>query len=241
MSRHSPIIELRRYRLHPNRRDDLIDIFDTHFLEGQERHGMKIIGQFRDLDDPNAFVWFRGFDSMQARHLALTGFYDGSVWHKHRSAANATMIDSDDVLLLHPQSEADAFALPGGRPGRDATDLSPAIVQAVTYKLKSSAESEFLAFYQETLCPILRAAGEKRVALFASEHSENTFTRLPVRLGENVTVAFSRFDNAAAQASFTKDLIGNPVWLAAQEQLSRYLIAPPTIARLAPTARSLLR
>ncbi len=240
-SRYSPIAELRRYTLHPGRRDELIALFDRYFLESQEACGMKIIGQFRDLDDPDAFVWLRGFPDMQARHAALAAFYGGPVWGEHRNTANATMIDSDDVLLLHPQSEADAFALPGGRPGRDATDLSPAIVQAVTYKLKSSAESEFLAFYQETLCPILRAAGEKRVALFASEHSENTFTRLPVRLGENVTVAFSRFDNAAAHASFTKDLIGNPVWLAAQEQLSTYLIAPPTIARLAPTARSLLR
>jgi hypothetical protein len=239
--RPSAIVELRRYTLRPGRRDDLIALFDTHFLEGQESCGMKIIGQFRDLDDPDAFVWLRGFEDMQARHNALSAFYDGPVWHEHRSFANATMIDSDDVLLLHPAGDSGGFALPAERPRLGSTDQSPAIIQAVTYKLNSPAEPGFLAFFQQTLAPVLQAPDEQRIALFASEHSENTFTRLQVRLGENVVVSFSRFDNAAAHASFSKDLISNPAWLAAQEQLSTYLIAPPVIARLAPTGRSLLR
>ncbi|MCE3544317.1 NIPSNAP family protein, partial [Escherichia coli] len=49
----SSIVELRRYTLHPGRRDDLIDLFDTHFLESQEACGMTVIGQFRDPDDPD--------------------------------------------------------------------------------------------------------------------------------------------------------------------------------------------
>ncbi len=240
ISHYSPIAELRRYTLHPGRRDELITLFDRHFLESQESCGMKIIGQFRDLDDPDAFVWLRGFQDMRARHNALTAFYDGPVWGEHCNAANATMIDSDDVLLLHPAGEADGFELPARRPARDATDLSHAIIQAVTYKLKSPAESGFLVFYEETLASILRNAGESRIALFASERSDNTFTRLPVRLGENVAVAFSRFDNVEAHAAFTRTLSNNPAWLATQEQVSRYLIARPKIVRLAPTARSLL-
>ncbi|ATU93304.1 NIPSNAP family protein [Phyllobacterium zundukense] len=238
---YSPIAELRRYTLHPGRRDDLIALFDTHFLEGQESCGMKIIGQFRDLDDPDAFVWLRGFDDMQARHAALTRFYDGPVWGAHSNTANGTMIDSDDVLLLHPVEDAGGFTLPGERPGLGSSDLPRAIIQAVTYKLASPAEAGFLAFYREALAPVLHTAGEDRIGLFASEHSENTFTRLPVRLGENVVVAFSRFDSVAAQADFTSVLASNSAWLSAQKALSRYLIAPPVIARLAPTRRSLLR
>lgn len=237
----SAIVELRRYTLYPGRRDDLIGLFESHFLEGQEACGMEIIGQFRDLDDPQAFVWLRGFHDMHARHAALTGFYDGPVWGEHRNAANATMIDSDDVLLLHPASEPDGFALPSDRPTADSIDLPSTIIQAVTYKLKLSADSGFLGFYRQTLAPILGQAGEDCIALLASEHSENTFSRLPVRLRENVVVSFSRFDNAAAHADFTSALTRNPAWLAAQEQLARHLIVPPIIARLAPTTRSKLR
>ncbi|RCW84567.1 NIPSNAP family protein [Phyllobacterium bourgognense] len=238
--RHSPVMELRRYTLHPGRRDDLISLFNTHFLESQELCGMKIIGQFRDLDDPDAFVWLRGFDDMQARHEALTAFYDGSVWAAHRNAANDTMIDSDDVLLLRPVGGDTGFALPHERPGRIAGETSPAIIEAATYTLKTSVDG-FLAFHDDVLSPLLRASGRHAIASFTSEHSLNTFTRLPVRHGENVVVVFSRFDSVDDHAAFTDLLDDNSAWQAVQQRLATYLTAPPIIARLSPTARSLLR
>ena len=76
----SPIVELRQYTLHPGTRETLVRVFEEHFIEGQERYGMRIIGQFRDLGDPDRFVWIRGFPDMEARTRALEGFYGGSVW-----------------------------------------------------------------------------------------------------------------------------------------------------------------
>ena len=96
------IVELRQYTLHPQQREVLIDLFDREFVETQEAQGMRVLGQFRDLDRPDQFVWLRGFADMPARHRALEGFYGGPVWAAHRHAANATMIDSDNVHLLRP-------------------------------------------------------------------------------------------------------------------------------------------
>ena len=45
------IVELRQYTLHPGKRDVLIDLFDRELVESQEALGMKVIGQFRDLDN----------------------------------------------------------------------------------------------------------------------------------------------------------------------------------------------
>jgi hypothetical protein len=42
------VFELRRYLLHPGRRDELIDLFDEHFVETQEAVGMHVIGRVRD-------------------------------------------------------------------------------------------------------------------------------------------------------------------------------------------------
>lgn len=39
---------------------------------------------------------------MDARKAALEAFYYGPVWKRHGPAANATMLDSDNVLLLRP-------------------------------------------------------------------------------------------------------------------------------------------
>lgn len=97
-----PVVELRQYTLKPGRRDDLITLFERYFLEGQEQYGMQILGQFRQRTDPDHFVWLCGFANMQKRHLALQGFYRGPIWQEHRTAANATMLDSDNVLLLKP-------------------------------------------------------------------------------------------------------------------------------------------
>ncbi len=65
------VVDLRQYTLHPGQRDALIDVFDEHFVEGQEAAGMHIVGQFRDLDDPDRFVWIRGFADLPTRAEAL--------------------------------------------------------------------------------------------------------------------------------------------------------------------------
>lgn len=90
-----PVLELRQYTLQPGQRDTLIALFDREFIETQEAVGMTVLGQFRDLDDADRFVWLRGFASMAARAEALASFYGGPVWQAHRTAANATMIDSE--------------------------------------------------------------------------------------------------------------------------------------------------
>src|SRR5215468_7010510 len=87
----SPIVELRQYTLQPGQRDVLIELFERAFIEAQEAGGATVIGQFRDVENPNRFVWLRGFPDMEKRLTALQGFYGGSVWREHREAANDTM------------------------------------------------------------------------------------------------------------------------------------------------------
>ena len=65
------IVELRQYTLRPGKRDVLIELFDREFVETQELLGMYVIGQFRELDDPNRFVWLRGFRNMSERAEGL--------------------------------------------------------------------------------------------------------------------------------------------------------------------------
>ncbi|MFC7622039.1 NIPSNAP family protein [Microlunatus sp. GCM10028923] len=96
------VVELRRYLLRPGRRDELIELFEREFVESQEVLGVCLLGLFREEGDEDRFVWFRGYRDLESRIAALQGFYEGPVWARHARAANATMIDSDDVLLLKP-------------------------------------------------------------------------------------------------------------------------------------------
>ncbi len=144
-----PIVELRQYTLHPGKRDVLIDLFDREFVETQEAVGMKIIGQFRDLDDPNRFVWLRGFQDMATRAESLQTFYGGPVWKANRELANETMVDSDNVLLLRPARSDSGFSFENKeRPPHGASEIPNEIVTATIYYFDSPINDKFIEFFE---------------------------------------------------------------------------------------------
>ncbi len=162
-----PVVELRQYTLRPGQRDTLIDLFDGSLVEPQEAAGMAVLGQFRDLDDPDRFVWLRGFPSVEQRAPSLQAFYGGPAWRAHGRAANATMIDSDDVLLLRPVR------------GELTTSGPPGVWLFQVY------------LGQVPFDPTFTVAGA--LGTFVTEYSPNTFPALPVREGEHAYVWCARF------------------------------------------------
>lgn len=227
----SPILELRQYTLQPGKRDVLIDLFEREFVESLEEAGMTVVGQFRDLDDPDRFVWLRGFPDMEARLKALEAFYFGPVWQAHREAANATMIDSDDVLLLRPRDAASGFVL-GGRGPRGATGPGPGAAVAGVHRL-SGPDDALPARFGAEIAPRLAAAGLPPSTVLVTDASPNTFPRLPVREGERVLVWFAILpDRAAADAALAA--------ARADPALAPVLGETLQLMRLQPTARSRL-
>jgi NIPSNAP len=238
----SAVIELRQYTLHPGKRDALIDLFDRNFVEGQEATGMRVLGQFRDRDDANRFVWLRGFRDMPSRAQALGSFYGGPVWKANRAAANATMIDSDDVLLLRPVDGRSGFALPGERPSLTAPDAASSLVVATIYLLSAPVDDEFIRFFESRVTPLMAEAGAPVIARFQTEYAQNTFAALPVREGEHAFVWFSSFATAADYDRHLAKLRESSSWSeVVQPKLARLLKSPAQVRRLGPTARSLLR
>ncbi len=236
------MLELRQYTLHPGKRDVLIQLFDREFVESQEILGMHVIGQFRDLDDPNRFVWLRGFRNMSERADGLTAFYTGPVWKAHREAANDTMIDSDNVLLLRPAIPSSGFVLKNTeRPQFDAKEIPGSLVVATVYYLNNSAEDDFVDFFEHSLKPVFTTAGVSPLAYFVTETSANNFPALPVREGENVFIWFSRFRDESAYGAFVVALTNRERDVSIFGKLSRRITREPEVLRLSPTVRSQLR
>jgi hypothetical protein len=222
MSTCCPVVELRQYSLRPGRRDVLVELFDREFVESQEAVGMELIGQFRDLDRPDRFVWIRGFPDMEGRREALTEFYGGPVWKAHAAAANETMIDVNDVLLLRPVAPSTGFEAQPLRPG-PGSDVRAAKFAVTICSLDAPADVESLT---RTLLPALAAAASPSLATFVEEPSENTFPALPVRTCEHVVVWVQR--------------VVDDDWPLPVDVLHG-LVAPPRQLRISPTARSRLR
>jgi hypothetical protein len=234
-----PIVELRRYALRPGARETLIELFDRELVETQEAVGMRVLGQFRDLDDPDSFVWLRGFDDMRTREQALSAFYGGPAWKQHSRAANATMIDVDNVLLLRPLSGL--VLRDDGRPARGNTESGAGLLAITTYSLRESAAEGFPGFIEQELEPSLDRAGISILATYVTEHSANTFPALPVREGEEVFVWLAMFADEDDHARSMSTLEREPGWRdVVLPALGGYLDGPVETLRLTPTARSLL-
>ncbi len=225
----SRIVELRQYTLKPGRRDELIALFEREFVESQEEMGMSLIGTFRDERDPDRFVWLRGFPDMETRAKSLAAFYGGPVWKTHREAANATMLDSDNVLLLRPAWSGSGFANDGSRAPRGAVAQPDGIVLAAIYAFGAPPGDAFVAQFRDRMIAKSQGAGGISLATLVTEDSANNFPALPVREGENVLVQFVLFENAAS---------ARPIPLPAD--LVRSLSRPVEVLRLRPTARSRL-
>jgi len=176
-------------------------------------------------------VWIRGFGDMPSRARALAAFYGGPVWKAHRAQANATMIDSGNVLLLRPVTARSGFpAPPAGRPAAGSPSAGPSRILITIYHRDQPFDQAFADFSDRQVRPALIEAGATPLACLQTEHAENTFPALPVRTGENVFVWLASFPS---QAHLDDHLRRNPV-LPALPDATQQL-------RLAPTARSLLR
>lgn len=238
-----PVFELRQYTLHPGRRDELIALFERHFIESQEAVGMQVPAHFRDLDAPDRFAWFRGFDSMHARGLALPAFYlHGAAWQAHREQANPTMLDSDNVLLLREAWPGSGFgAARSARPPVGAMERSSAVFMVSTYALVNPADTAFIDFFRNTLAPRAKAVGARLQASFVSEESANNFPRLPVRR-EHVFVWVASFADEAAHARYQAAIAADAQWRAqVAPVLAQRLVWPADVRRLRPAARSSLQ
>ena len=238
---YSPIVELRMYGLHPGRRAELIELFEREFIETQEAVGIRVLGQFYDLDDPDRFVWLRGFNNMSARAQSLHAFYSGPIWKAHRDAANATMIDSENVLLLRLAHPACGFAFEENRPPPGSRAEQNGFVTATIYSFDAPVKPDFINYFENSIHPMLAAAGASILAYFVTEDSLNTFPQLPVREGEYVFVWFAGFQNIDAykrylvtleKSKFLKDEIAT--------FLKKHLKGKPEVLRLTPTPRSWL-
>ena len=98
------IVEVRSYRIKPNRRAEFIKLFETKAIPAQRSHGMKIVGPLLDVENPNKFVFLRSFPSLEERDRMKDDFYEGPLWKNELEAIAMPLLDSYDVILCETSS-----------------------------------------------------------------------------------------------------------------------------------------
>ena len=76
------IIEMRTYKTKAGLRSQFLDIFRRKSIPAHNEIGMKILGPFLSLEDPDTFFFMRGFPDLASREPMKAKFYESELWKR---------------------------------------------------------------------------------------------------------------------------------------------------------------
>jgi heme-degrading monooxygenase HmoA len=235
-------LELRNYLLKPNVLEHFIDYFEAHFIFSQEAAQMPVLGQFRVINEPNHFVWLRGFNDMQTRLEGLQNFYGGPVWEKFGPVANDMMLEWHNVHLLHLLSSITELTC-GLSADVVAADLAAGTISPYTgvividlYQAEPGKRSELVDKFQTQVVPAAQNEAIQIRGYFVAEMRKNEFTRLPVIQNEDELAVITAYESEEACRE-QRDKVTPHI----NTTLSALLSKTPETLLLSPTLRSPLR
>ena len=94
------IIEMRTYKLKPGKRAEFLQIFRTKSMPAHAEIGMKILGPFLSIEDPDMFFFMRGFPDLPSREPMKAQFYEGELWKSELEGILLPLLDSYEVVLV---------------------------------------------------------------------------------------------------------------------------------------------
>ena len=99
------IIEMRTYKTKPGKRAEFLDIFRSKSMPAHNKIGMKILGPFLSVEDPDTFFFMRGFPDLPSREPMKAKFYEGELWKRELESVLMPMLDRYDVILVEDPEE----------------------------------------------------------------------------------------------------------------------------------------
>ena len=94
------IIEMRTYKTKPGKRDEFLEVFRTKSIPAHEEIGMRILGPFLSVEDPDVFFFMRGFPDLESREPMKAKFYEGELWKSDLESVLMPMLEMYDVVLV---------------------------------------------------------------------------------------------------------------------------------------------
>lgn len=99
------IVEMRTYKLKPGRRAEFLEVFRSKSMPAHAEIGMKILGPWLSIEDPDTFFFMRGFPDRASREPMKARFYEGALWKSELEAKLMPMIEKYDVVLVDDAEE----------------------------------------------------------------------------------------------------------------------------------------
>ena len=94
------VIEMRTYKTKPGKRSQFLDIFRSKSIPAHAEIGMKILGPFLSVEDPDTFFFMRGFPDLPSREPMKAKFYEGDLWKSELENVLMPMLGKYEVVLV---------------------------------------------------------------------------------------------------------------------------------------------
>jgi NIPSNAP len=94
------IIEKRTYRTKAGKRSQFLEIFRSKSIPAHTEIGMKILGPFLSVEDPNTFFFMRGFPDLASREPMKARFYEGELWKSELENVLLPMLENYEVVVV---------------------------------------------------------------------------------------------------------------------------------------------
>jgi hypothetical protein len=94
------IIEMRTYKTKPGQRTRFLEIFRSQSIPAHLEIGMKILGPFLSVEDPDTFFFMRGFPDLGSREPMKARFYEGALWKNELENVLMPMLEKYEAVVV---------------------------------------------------------------------------------------------------------------------------------------------
>jgi hypothetical protein len=94
------IIEMRTYKTKAGRRSQFLEIFRSKSIPAHAEIGMKILGPFLSVEDPDTFFFMRGFPDLPSRDPMKAKFYQGELWKGELENVLLPILEKYEVVVV---------------------------------------------------------------------------------------------------------------------------------------------
>jgi len=94
------IVEMRTYKTKPGCRSKFLEIFRSKSIPAHAAIGMKILGPFLSVEDPDIFFFMRGFPDLTSREPMKAKFYEGELWKGELENVLMPMLENYIVVVV---------------------------------------------------------------------------------------------------------------------------------------------
>jgi len=94
------IIEMRTYKITSGNRSRFLEIFRSKVIPAHKEIGMKLLGPFLSVEDPDTFFFMRGFPDPASREPMKAKFYEGELWKSELENVLLPMLEKFEVVAV---------------------------------------------------------------------------------------------------------------------------------------------